>query len=239
MRTLAFILLLSPGLLQGQSTPSESTVLASAANDAEVITYVIKGAELTIFPFGTVVKNRLWTITAIPVCWENPEAVDASLRMLAEQSVKETWAHYSMLTFTGWDVCVGRQPGIHIRASGELPHVKAIGRYLSGRPGGMVLNFDFARWRPDCQISEESRLRCARAMVVHEFGHAIGFAHEHIRGDTPADCMEEKKGTQGTWNVTKYDPKSVMNYCNVRWLGDGRLSERDVTAVSTVYGKRV
>jgi hypothetical protein len=42
----------------------------------------------------------------------------------------------------------------------------------------------------------------------------------------------------GNWNVTSYDPQSVMNYCNNNWNNDGHLSARDIEAVTTIYGAR-
>jgi len=47
-------------------------------------------------------------------------------------------------------------------------------------------------------------------ILRHELGHVLGFRHEHIRSGAPAICPDEN--TQGTIDLTQYDPKSVMHY---------------------------
>ena len=190
-------------------------------------------AQVVILPFGSVLVGAIWAQKAIPVCWDNPDAASQSRRDGVKAAVIGSWQKESQLSFTDWGTCAATSRGIHIRVSDEWPHTEALGRYLDARPAGMVLNFTFNNWGSSCQSRPDF---CAWAIAVHEFGHAIGFAHEQNRSDAPPECQADRQGPSGNWNVTSYDPASIMNYCNADWNNNGRLSPRDIDAVRTIYG---
>lgn len=177
--------------------------------------------------------STIWETSKINVCWENPSSGNTTERGWVRDAVRDTWEKESRLTFTGWGTCQSSSMGIRIKIADEGPHVKRLGSSLNGMRDGMVLNFTFNNWSTSCRSDREF---CIKAIAVHEFGHAISFAHEQNRRDAPAECMAEEQGTDGDWTTSPYDLNSVMNYCNPNWNGDGRLSPFDIVGVRTLYG---
>ncbi len=81
----------------------------------------------------------------------------------------------------------------------------------------------------DGRVNKVDANEMLRAVTIHEFGHVLGFVHEHKRVDIPRDVQlwckaatidERVKSDinngfewQGRHLTGKYDPDSIMNYC--------------------------
>jgi len=174
-------------------------------------------------------------VVKIPVCWENPVRFPTETEWVKNQ-IEKTWEYYANIDFQGWNKCAPRSRGLHILIKDSRSFTHALGKKLNGMRNGMELNFMFkttANFFPTCMERKEF---CIRAIAAHEFGHALGLAHEQDRYDS--ECLESKYMKKGLSPLTGYDVRSVMNYCNRYWNNNGELSILDIAGIVEVYGRK-
>ena len=242
-RLTTFTLAMAASMLNACDTPVEAT------DDVEVNPVSVGTKTQHLY----IATDYTWSGSEIPVCWENPGDGTLADRNLVRDTLRDTWGRYTALEFTGWDQCEAGEDGLRILIADEVPHTHGLGTQLDGLQHGVHLNFTFNIWGTACgNQGEAQRRECIASFATHEFGHALGFAHEQNRPDTPPTCLpcntdgdcgwyercEDghcKQGSNGDLAWGDWDQGSIMNYCPLN-VFKNTLSVGDVHGAQYSYG---
>lgn len=189
------------------------------------------------------IKNSaVWAQYQIPVCWVNPSVANVTERGWVQRAVDRSWGSHAQIAFVGWEnACPSTNQGtaIRIKIDDGMPNAQGLGTQLLSQPEGIHLNFQYTTWQTGyCKKNEDRRQACIETQAVHEFGHALAFAHEISR------CADQAQGIDGVSYMGGWGIAAIMYYCSPEYVSGIRgiqatLNPDDLKALTSFYGQPI
>ena len=194
-------------------------------------------------------SGTAWPNGVVPVCWRS-DADDhdyhAHSAAVARDAVENNWGRVANLTFVGWGTCSGpelnepaRTVVIHWSEDDGNQGPKADVGYRSDTRTFVRLRQ--IGWPNSRGGKTEAEFR---SDVLHEFGHALGFGHDHQHpernGQAPGICDGDPDTDAEV--LTPFDVRSITawTYCYFPpdSPGPATLSAWDIVGAQRLYGRK-
>jgi hypothetical protein len=197
---------------------------------------------------------QFWTKNGnhIPMCWHllqqfaTPADAKAAKDFVVD-TVQHGWIDILNLTIS-WESCPTSGKAKHVRVLLRIGDAQNNGTTLKAGmatlstpadrlrqppndPPGYLMGFP-SNWNANATTRAQFR-----SLILHEFGHVLGFDHEQIRSDGPPGVACYKNAAiPGAIPLGPPDPQSIMgwSYCAT---ASGTLTPNDVSAARTKYGR--
>jgi len=198
---------------------------------------------------------RIWKRRPVPVCWEDAARQHPTEVGWIESVVHESMEAKTAIRFLGipgkkqrWPTCRPESLGIRLSIEDSRPNSQIGQQWQTMADGSKMERPTFTHLNIGtgiyAQACETRRKRCTEYLALHEFAHAIGFLHEHLRADASKKCKEfagdeaDDPGMRPMQVSLEFDPESITNYC--RNIFDDpmpitKLSIYDVLAINHFY----
>jgi hypothetical protein len=191
-------------------------------------------ADEALYGEGTLAK--VWPNGIVPVCF-NDTTANRDLQALIPDILARSWVAAANVTFTGFGACAvsGNQVTIVFKGGGF---------------NGLTDNLGYGA-RTVTLVSDDTSTDKAHFQyeVIHEMGHALGFAHEMKRPDnwdggaalqcakppTDPDSGQYDLANGGLYLTATYDSASIMNYCDPSGNRTTTLSAGDMIGARVAY----
>ena len=199
--------------------------------------------------------TKFWTRNGnvIPMCWHellqfpSPQAA-SDAKAFVVRTIQDGWISQLNLRTT-WVDCPTSGGAQHVRVklrsgdggsngttlqSGMNTLSTAAQRVVQppNDPPGLLMGF-----RADWNNNDATRASF-RALILHEFGHVLGFDHEFQRADGPKDTDCYRDIRTDAVLIGPADPKSIMSWSYCKESSLNVLTLNDIRGARSVYGRQ-